>query len=298
MKCNPISILGLIGIITFLGCSPKSQITENKETVSPLIEVENTEPHRYGGWYCPDNLNGFPAVDIANWKAVPVVNGRMPTKEETQTETSLIFVDPKKHPNAKVLDMTLPLLARYYNQSSHREELIIVIQAFKVNNDSIVGFRYLNGGNGSAWLSEINLLTNSEIKSIAASQFVSHNIKIEASKDTIWKVLTHTKYAEELRPFFDKDNQLKQGWRAKTNVNYLYSLSGVSTASFANQLYGNFYVQNDYSTYTEKFLLLEDQETHHTEFKIVCGPFGADYETQKSILYDWAQKVKELSEKK
>jgi hypothetical protein len=44
-------------------------------------------------------------------------------------------------------------------------------------------------------------------------------------------------------------------------------------------------------------LLIENEETKQTELKITCGPFGADYETQKSVLISWANKVKELSEK-
>ena len=70
----------------------------------------DVEPHKYGGWYCPDNLNGFPAVDIHNWEDVPVINGRMPTQDETQTEASLIFIDIEKYPNAKPLDLKMPQL--------------------------------------------------------------------------------------------------------------------------------------------------------------------------------------------
>ena len=69
------------------------------------MNIKKQEPHKYGGWYCPDNLNGFPAVDISNWESVPVVNGRMATKEETHNGISLIFVDDLKYPNAKALDI-------------------------------------------------------------------------------------------------------------------------------------------------------------------------------------------------
>ena len=57
----------------------------------------NKKTHDYGNWYCPDNLNGFPAVDIKKWESVPVVNGRMATMEETQNGTSLIFIDNQKY---------------------------------------------------------------------------------------------------------------------------------------------------------------------------------------------------------
>jgi len=66
----------------------------------------------------------------------------------------------------------MPKLVRYYNEYSKREDLIIVIQAINVENDSIVGFRYLNGGNGSARLNEVRFLADNEIEMIPASRFV------------------------------------------------------------------------------------------------------------------------------
>jgi hypothetical protein len=57
-------------------------------------ESKVKDTHRYGGWYCPDNLNGFPAVDIQDWDAVPVINDRLPTREEAQNGTSLMYIDP------------------------------------------------------------------------------------------------------------------------------------------------------------------------------------------------------------
>jgi hypothetical protein len=49
--------------------------------------------------------------------------------------------------------------------------------------------------------------------------------------------------------------------------------------------------------YTEKFLLIVDKVGHQTELKIVCGPYGDDYEKQKSIILAWSKKLKDLSEK-
>ena len=71
------------------------------------------------------------------------------------------------------------------------------------------------------------------------------------------------------------------------------------TSAYANELFGNYYVQNDYDSlsFTEKFLVFENEETKSTQLEIVCGPFIDDYETQKQLLKNWAQKVKELSEK-
>ena len=259
------------------------------------------EPHKYGGWYCPDNLTGFPAVDINNWESVPVVNGRMATKKETQNGTSLIFVDEEKYPDAKPMDIKMPKLARFYNYRSGKEETIIVIQALNISNDFVVGFRYLNGGNGSARLDEVRFLSDNEIRYILPSRFVTLNININATKDEIWEVLTKSEYSKILQSIFDKENKLKADWNKSSKVNYKYLYGGYITSEFAGNLYGNQYIQIDSEyeiyQYVEKFLVSEIDQTKKSELHIVCGPYGDDFEDQIFILNAWAQKVKELSEK-
>ena len=297
MKYKTLTVLIAFCLTSFASCSQENKTIENNsEEVSKTIK---TEPHRYGGWYCPDNLYGFPAVDIVNWKNVPAVNGRMATKEETQNGTALIFVDTENYPNAKPLDLVMPKLAKFYNYNSKREDLVIVIQAINVDNDSVVGFRFLNGGNGSARLNEVSFLTDKEIKTIPTSRYVTLTLNINATKDVIWEVLTNTENLGALQPIFEKENKLTDDWRKKTNVNYYYPITGFLTSSYAGLMYGSYYIQNDYDhlQYTEKFFLFEDEETKYSELKIACGPYGDDFEAQNMMLNEWAQKVKELSEK-
>jgi len=300
MKTKAIKVLIAVFLTSFTSCSQDSTIvltddSENQVTVKATVQPE---PHRYGGWYCPDNLNGFPPVNNSEWKNVPVINGRLATKEETQTEASLIFVDTKKYPNAKTLDITMPKLATMFNYSTNREEYIILIQALNIDNDSIVGFRYLNGGNGSARLSEVKLLSDTEINTITTSKFVTLNIDIAAVPVKVWEVLTKNESAKALQATFDTNNSLKANWENTTNVNFKYLNAGLLMAGFADIMYGSYYIQNDYNylKYSEKFFLAEDTKLEHTELKIVCGPFADDYEIQKAILTEWAQKVKVLSE--
>ena len=271
-------------------------------TVNGQGDSKKQEPHRYGGWYCPDNLYGFPAVDIEDWENVPVVNGRMPTQEETQNGTSLIFVDMEKYPNAKPLDMEMPQLARYYNEYSKKNELIIIIQALNISNDSIVGFRYLNGGNGSARLSEVSFLVDSEKAQIPSSRFVSITLKINASKAKVYDVLTLPKYTKPLLAIYDKENTFMPSTDDGVRVNFAYAKGGGVTSEFGGNLFGNQYIQidcehEDYQ-YVQKFLVSENPETMTSELNILCGPYGEDYDDQKSILNQWAEKVKTLSEEK
>jgi hypothetical protein len=292
MKNKILFSLTILCLSTFLSYAQHNGTVET---------TKKQEPHKYGGWYCPDNLNGFPAVDIHNWEHVPVVNGRMATQKEARNGTSLIFVDAQKYPDAKPLDLKMPKLARFYTRHSGKEEIVIVIQAINVSNDSVVGFRYLNGGNGSARLNEVRFLSDHEIKNISSSRFVTLSININATQAEIWEVLTKPEYTKTLQPIFDSKNTLNADWKKSSQVNFKYPSGGSVTSEYAGNLYGNQYIQIDCEKgddqYVEKFLLLENPATNHTELQITCGPYGDDFKNQSVILNTWAQKVKELSEK-
>lgn len=275
--------------------------SQNNNSEKPMLiekyKVVNVPTHRYGGWYCPDNLRGFPAVNLNEWKSVPVVNGRMATKEETQSESSLIFVDTDKYPNAKHLDIEMPQLAYFESPYSNRKEIIIVIQALNIENDSIVGFRYLNGGNGSARLDEIQLISDADFSSMRGSQFASGTITIDATPEIVKEKMTDRKNEKIFRNIaLNKD--LKQNWRDNTNVNYHYMSSDDLSSEFANDLFGNFYIQNDYKTnhFTEKFLVSSNEDKNTTTLTYTCGPFIKDFETERDRLNEWAEKIKESSE--
>ena len=112
--------------------------------------------------HCPDNLE-FPAVNIKSWNTVPVVNGRLPNKEEALNGTSLIYFDKKKWPDAKPYAMTLPKLASFFNPNTKRKDTVIVIQIVQTREDTVVGYRYLTGGNGSHNFRDFHFLTEKEI---------------------------------------------------------------------------------------------------------------------------------------
>ena len=300
MKNNSIQLFVGLCLISLSACA-QNEVSPAPEKEEKSVQEETTqkpEPHRYGGWYCPDNLNGFPAVDITNWQDVPVISGRMPTKEETHSEASLIYVDPEKYPNAKALDIELPRLAMFYNEYAEREDLVIIIQAINVTDDSIVGFRYLNGGNGSSYLSDVRFLDDNEIAKYPKSKFITHSIFINAGQKDIYKVLRDEEYTDQFTHLFGLDEEEKKDWRNKTNVNFIYPEAGRSSSQYADLLFGNFYIQNDYKVghYNQKFLLMENEHTKMTELRIVSGPHVDDYKTQQRVIKDWADQVKALSE--
>ncbi|MDA9835333.1 hypothetical protein N9C00_00095 [Flavobacteriales bacterium] len=286
---NNLLLLTICTLITLTSYSQEKSSSKVKDT------------HRYGGWYCPDNLNGFPAVDIDFWDSVPVVNDRLPTQEEASNGTSLMYIDPEEYPDAVALNMTMPKLATYYNGQSGRDELIIVIQAVSVLNDSIVGFRYLNGGNGSAWISEVKFFSDEQVYSFPTSHFVAFDVEIDASPLEIFDVLTNEKYSIDLQTTFDREKNLDRNWGESATVNFKFMEDQYINRAFAGNVWGCQYIQIDFEKadyhYTEKFLLLAIDQTERTLLKISCGPYNPkDHARQLDALTAWSKKVQQLSQ--
>ncbi len=284
-------------LVLLFGCTN----AENQPTKEITTTNKQKTTHKYGGWYCPDNLYGFPAVDLKNWATVPVINGRLPTEEETRSEKSLIYIDKVEYPNAKAMDMKLPQLAKFFNYSSQKNEVIIVIQAIEILGDTVLGFRYLNGGNGSSLYHEVTFIEEQEVKNIIDARFVDIEISIDANEDSVWNVITNPAYTNKLASFFDSPKSLFKDWKTKSGLNFNYTDKNNLTAGYGEKLFGKWYIQNDYlindNPYVEKFFIHKDKETNKTVLKIVCGPYINDFASQQMILQKWANEVKIISEK-
>ena len=256
--------------------------------------------HEYGGWYCPDNLRGFPAMDIQDLSTVPVILGRMPTQEETRDGRALMFIDPEIHPNARPLDVQLPAVATYYNQHTEKDEVIIVIQASIIDSDSIVGFRYANGGNGSAWLDEVSFLEPKEVIELGSRPFVVSNIEVQASREKIWKIMTGLTFENELMASLNDDAFLTRAWRTEAKVEYP-KIDGIpGTIGKCSVAWDGVYAQLDYvvngENYVQKFFIDENPEAGTCEVKLVAGPYFSDLQHHHSNWNNFLQTLKGFSE--
>ena len=114
-------------LITACGQNKVTEMEVQKEPIAETVAVKEVkrpayrEPHKYGGWHCPDNLGGFPPIDIQDLNQINVIRDRMPTQEETRTGASLMFFDPTEFPDAKPLDLKLPRVAKTYSFQSNME---------------------------------------------------------------------------------------------------------------------------------------------------------------------------------
>jgi len=226
----------------------------------------------------------------------------MPTKEETQNGTSLMYFDPFEYPTAKPLDMKLPRLARYFTESTQQYELVIIIQAVVVDNDTVVGMRYVDGGNATCWYNEVKLLSDQEVAAIGATPFVFLKAEINASKEEIWKAVCKTDYAKYLSERFDKKAFFEADWTQYSKAKLNYEVVGESANGIIFNNFGAVYLQIDYDyngrQAVEKIMIFEDQESGLSHLQLVFGPYTKGDSNAQARWEKWLAEVKTFSEAK
>lgn len=288
-------------LIFVLNSCQNSAIAQLETPVKNPGTITSTkeEPHQYGGWYCPDNF-GFVPVDIQQLYKVPVVVDRFPTQQELQSNMSLIDVDTKKYPDARVLKMDLPRVARINNQRLGIAELVIVIQAIVVQKDTIVGYRFANGGNGSARIKKVTFLSKDELAAMGSQPFYYSKSILKASTKNIWKAICNTDYFKQLGKKFGKQEFFASEWNSKSEARLSRDTIGEKAAGYVGMVYGNYYLQIDYNRngfhYSEKMLMIENLKDNTTEFFFAGGPYPKDFEKRKLDLNNWVEAVKKASE--
>lgn len=287
-------------ISVLISCQNSNHVqTEKPEKNPEPVPAGSAEPHQYSGWYCPDNF-GFIPVDIQKLKEVPVIADRLPTKEELQKNMSLIDVDVKKYPDARALKMELPRVGRVNSERLGIKELIIVIQAIVVQNDTIVGYRFANGGNGTSRLRDVTFLTNDEVAALGSQPFYYSESVINSSIKDIWKAMCKTDYFKGLGKKFNKQEFFASEWNSKSEAHLSLNTSEEKAEGFVGMAFGNYYLHIDYDRngfhYSEKLLMIENQNDHSTSLFFESGPFPKDYEKQKPVLDNWLSALKKASE--
>ncbi|MCB9185926.1 MAG: hypothetical protein H6601_04190 [Flavobacteriales bacterium] len=288
-------------LLTFGSCSSQENAQQQPET--PTVDLGpvllKKEPHRYGGWYCPDNF-GFEPVDIQKLAEVPAISNRLPTQLELKNHMSLIDVDTKEYPDARALEMELPRVARIYDEYKGMSELAIIIQAIVVQGDTVVGYRFPNGGNGSARLSDVTLLSDDEVAKMGSQPFFYSRATVKASTADIWNALCQTDYFKELGEKFGEQKFFSSNWNPDRDAKLKLETEHEKATGYAGMLYGNYYLQIDYNRngfhYSEKLMLAENREDNTTELFFACGPFPQDFETQQPAWNRWFEAVKTASQ--
>ena len=236
-------------------------------------------------------------MDIRNLEQTPVIADRLPTEEETRSGKSLMFVDTEQFPDARPLDIDLPRIGRVYTQHSSMKELVVVIQAIVVQGDTVLGYRFPNGGNGSAWWSDVELLNAEEVDALGSTPFVYKKIEIEATTEEIWASFSETFYARQLAEKFNENVFLNSQWTDDTRAKFNFENGDDRGIGMVMNMYGNLYMHIDYELngqhYAEKLLVGEDKERGATEIHFVAGPFPEDINKANEQWQKWTAELKE-----
>ena len=299
MNTRKLICLVATAVFSLSACS-QTDDSQSKKAVpdEPAVKQEKQRQlHAYGGWYCPDNLGGFPPMNVQMLDKLEVVEGRLPTREETRNGRSLMYIDTSKSPDAMAPAIDLPRLACYFNDYSDKKELVIIIQAVTAGPDTVVGFRYVDGGNGSSWYDEVTFLTDEEVVDVGATPFVFFTAEIDAPKEKVWEAVTKTSYARQLGERFDQQAFFASPWQANSRVRLDYETIGEKATGSASLHFGNIYMQIHYTyrdkDYVEKLLILDSGRGAKLQF--VSGPYGADYMDYERTWNIWLEDVKRMS---
>ncbi len=301
MQYKILNILCILCLTAFMSFSQSNTTNENNKADKTLekVNTKHQEPHRYGGWYCPDNF-GFTPVDIMKLDEVPAIADRLPTEQELHDNMSLINVDTEKYPDARALEMDLPRVASIYSERKGMSELIIVIQAIVVQEDSVVGYRFANGGNGSAWLSDVTFLSEDEVAGMGSLPFFYSKSVLNATTKEIWSAISKTDYFKQLGQKFDKKEFFSSEWDSKTQAHLNLDTDGEKASGYVGMVYGNYYLHIDYNRdgfhYSEKLLMMENHEDSTTQLFFASGPFPEDFEKHKANLDSWVKAITKDSE--
>ena len=299
------SILTIISaLLIFCSCGQTDETINQSEATSKEQKPYNSkkkEPHRYGGWYCPDNF-GFVPVNIQKLDQVPAIANRLPSQEELHDNKSLINVDTAKYPDARALKMDLPRVAMTYSERLGMKEVIVVIQAIVIQEDTVVGYRFANGGNGSARINEVTFLSDKEVDDLGSQPFFYSKSVLKSKPADIWSALGQSEYFKDLGVKFNQQEFFSEAWNPDAEARLELNTDIEKAKGYVGMVFGNYYLHIDYNKegfhYSEKLLMIENKENKTTELFFASGPYPKDFEKQQSNWKQWVEKVRQASETK
>ena len=151
----------IILLIVILGLSIL-QSCDDKPAMAVKYDIHRD---KHNWWHCPDNMD-FPPLSIKYWKKASALNRRLPEYEETKDGISLVYYDSGLYPDAQAYNITLPRLASFSNPYTSKKDTVIIIQVVQTDLDTVVGYRYLTGGNGTYNFNAFHFLTDEEVKKV------------------------------------------------------------------------------------------------------------------------------------
>lgn len=94
------------------------------------------------------------------WDKVAFIRNRIANKEDVIAGRAVFYIEDveKEYHSYLPIPTSIPSLVFQVDSETRIKTLAVIIQAEKVNEDSIIGVRYFEGGNGICSLNEIEFI--------------------------------------------------------------------------------------------------------------------------------------------
>ncbi|MFY9398717.1 MAG: hypothetical protein WAR22_10180 [Desulfomonilia bacterium] len=95
-------------------------------------------------------------LDIDHWYKTPCITDRIATKNDVESGLAVFYINNPRE--MEPLRIKLPACAIHTDEDTKEQTPVIMIQAEKFQGQKLIGYRFLNGGNGIGLLSEFTIL--------------------------------------------------------------------------------------------------------------------------------------------
>lgn len=164
------------------------------------------------------------SININNWMHVPHITGRYATLDEFENNIAVYGNDNYKQEYIPI-DLKIPFLALLPDPITEIKDTVVVIQAHKINEGIITGFKLFHGGGqGTSLLKDLILIdettnNNKEVKNVINTNFNCQNDTDEqkisvvipnCGIDSRWHRLKHS-LNDEYWAFYEQINNRHGG---------------------------------------------------------------------------------------
>jgi hypothetical protein len=111
------------------------------------------------------NVNGgdiWGAIDLASWRETPHKKADVASEQVVKDGTAVFYIRPDGNDH-RILEVKVPSLAFFFDPETKERNIVVVIQGERVGDEELIGFRYLNGGNGICTVSELEFVDESDL---------------------------------------------------------------------------------------------------------------------------------------
>jgi hypothetical protein len=95
-------------------------------------------------------------IEIDKWDETPYLAHRVATEKDVIEGTATFYISGAN--NHKQIDIKLPSMAILIDQDTHEELKVIIIQAEQADDRQLIGYRFIDGGNGVCTMDEVKLI--------------------------------------------------------------------------------------------------------------------------------------------